>query len=125
MSSIKFLCSRSFESGLVFESVKYVYLIGYILGVERGVFMVEDNWDVLDEVSGSIDAEIIRGFLESQGISVILSQEGAGRAIGLTVGPLGETQILVPKSQLSEAKEILEDYYRSRYNNQIDDVSDE
>ena len=72
----------------------------------------------MDEVSGSIDAEIIRGLLESQGINVILSQEGAGRAIGLTVGPMGETQVLVPEKQLGKAKEILADYYRSRNNTQ-------
>ena len=83
--------------------------------------MGEKNWELLDEISGSIDAEIIRGLLESQGIKVILSQEGAGRAIGLTVGPMGEIQILVPKDQLDIAQEILADYYRSRDNNQMED----
>lgn len=83
--------------------------------------MGEEKWELLDEISGSIDAEIIRGLLESQGINVILSQEGAGRAIGLTVGPMGETQVLVPKNQLGKAKEILADYYRNRNDNQMED----
>ncbi len=83
--------------------------------------MGEEKWEILDEVSGSIDAEIVRGLLESQGIKVILSQEGAGRAIGLTIGSMGGTQILVPQKQLAEAQEILEDYYRSRNNDQIEE----
>ena len=83
--------------------------------------MGEKKWELLDEISGSIDAEIIRGLLESQGIEVILSQEGAGRAIGLTVGPMGEIQILVPKDQLGIAQEILADYYRSSDNNQMEE----
>jgi len=83
--------------------------------------MGEEKWEILDEVSGSIDAEIIRGLLESQGIKVILSQEGAGRALGLTIGSMGGIQILVPQKQLAEAQEILEDYYQSRNSDQIED----
>lgn len=83
--------------------------------------MGEEKWEILDEVSGSIDAEIIRGLLESQGIKVILSQEGAGRALGLTIGSMGGIQILVPQKQLAEAQEILEDYYQSRNSDQIEE----
>ena len=75
--------------------------------------MKEEQWEVLDEISGSIEAEIIRGILEAQEIPVVLSQEGAGRAIGLTIGPLGETQILVPRNRLEDAQKILEQYYKS------------
>jgi len=83
--------------------------------------MGEEKWEILDEVSGSIDAEIIRGLLESQGIKVILSQEGAGRALGLTIGSMGGIQILVPQKQLAEAQEILEDYYQSPNSDQIEE----
>ena len=57
--------------------------------------MAED-WIVLDEVAGMLQAEILRGLLEAQEISTVLSQEGAGRAIGLTIGTLGTVQILIP-----------------------------
>ena len=80
--------------------------------------MTEEPWEVLDEISGSIDAEIIRGMLEAQNIPVVLSQEGAGRALGLTIGSLGETQILVPKSKLESAQEVLDDYYKALEENQ-------
>ena len=80
--------------------------------------MTEEPWEVLDEISGSIDAEIIRGMLEAQNIPVVLSQEGAGRALGLTIGSLGETQILVPKSKLESAQAVLDDYYKALEENQ-------
>jgi hypothetical protein len=80
--------------------------------------MTEEQWEVLDEISGSIDAEIIRGMLEAKDIPVILSQEGAGRAIGLTIGSLGETQILVPKSKMTNAQEVLDEFYKSLEENQ-------
>lgn len=85
--------------------------------------MTEEQWEVLDEISGSIDSEIIRGMLEAQDIPVVLSQEGAGRAIGLTIGPLGETQILVPKDKLEDAQKILDEFYKSLEENQT--TSDE
>lgn len=87
--------------------------------------MTEEQWEVLDEISGSIDAEIIRGMLEAQDIPVVLSQEGAGRAIGLTIGPLGETQILVPKDKLEDAQKILNEFYKSLEENQTTSYEEE
>ena len=40
----------------------------------------------------------------------LLSQEGAGKAFGFTVGPLGEVDILVPEKLLPEAKALLKQY---------------
>lgn len=73
--------------------------------------MTEEQWELLDELPGTIEVEILRGLLEAQEIPVVLSQEGAGRAIGLTIGPLGETQVLVPKNKLEEAKKVLDQFY--------------
>jgi hypothetical protein len=78
--------------------------------------MPEENWEVLETVGGSFQAEILRGLLEAQGISVVLSQEGAGRsAYAVTVGRLGEVEILVPVGELAEARKILDDYYNGVY----------
>jgi hypothetical protein len=80
--------------------------------------MPAENWVVLDEVGGSFQAEILRGLLEAQGVPVVLSQEGAGHsAYAVTVGPLGQVQILVPAEQLSDAQKILDDYYSGAYEN--------
>jgi hypothetical protein len=72
--------------------------------------MADQDWVVIDTVPGDLQAEILRGFLEAQGIPVLLSQEGAGRAIGLSVGPLGEVEILVPEQNHLEAMRLLADY---------------
>jgi hypothetical protein len=72
---------------------------------------MSEDWIVLDEVPGMLQAEILRGMLEAQEIPSVLSQEGAGRAIGITIGTLGAVQILVPSKDLDRAREILDGYY--------------
>lgn len=85
--------------------------------IKRGD-MIQENWEEIEVVNGEIQAEIIRGLLEAQGISVLLSKEGAGRALGLSVGRLGETLILVPSSQKELALKILQDYYAGKFMDQ-------
>lgn len=70
-----------------------------------------EEWVVVEEVSGTLQAEFLRGLLESQGISVVLSQEGVGSVFPVTVGPLSEVQILVSKEDAPLAKKVLDDYY--------------
>ena len=80
--------------------------------------MSERKWILVDEVSGGIQAEILRGLLESQGIPVWLNQEGAGKAYGITLPALGSVQILVPSDVEERALELLNAYY-------ADELSDE
>ena len=54
-----------------------------------------------------MEAQIIKGRLESEGIPVLLSYESAGLIYGITVDGLGEVKIMVPKHLAEEAKEIL------------------
>ncbi|MGA2670988.1 MAG: DUF2007 domain-containing protein [Dehalococcoidia bacterium] len=54
-----------------------------------------------------MEAQIIKGRLESEGISVLLSYESAGLVYGLTIDGLGEVKIMVPQRLAEEAKEIL------------------
>ena len=76
----------------------------------------EEKWAELDTVSGSLQAELLQGLLEAQGIHVFLSQEGAGRsAYAVNVGPLGEVHIFVFEDELDQAKKILDDYYAGKY----------
>ncbi|MGW8142979.1 MAG: putative signal transducing protein [Anaerolineales bacterium] len=84
--------------------------------------MTDDKWVVVTEVSGELQADIIRSLLESQGIEVFLNQEGAGKAYGLSIGPLGEVQILVPEHQKEAANKIVDDYYAGNY--EVDDELD-
>jgi hypothetical protein len=57
--------------------------------------------------SGLMQAEIVKGRLESAGIPVMLDYESLGRVIGITVNGLGEVRVLVPNERADEAKELL------------------
>jgi len=54
-----------------------------------------------------MEAWIIKGRLESEGIPALLSYESAGLVYGLTIDGLGEVEIKVPGHLVKEAKEIL------------------
>lgn len=73
--------------------------------------MPKSDWVVVDTVNGSLNAEILRGLLQAQGIEVLLSQEGAGRALGLEVGLMGDIDILVNSDDVPEARRLIDDYY--------------
>lgn len=72
--------------------------------------MSEKKWVQVASIQAEVQAELLRGLLEAQGIPVLLSREGAGRALGLTIGPLGEVNILVPGEFQAEAKKIIRQY---------------
>ena len=74
--------------------------------------MTDEEWVVIDQTAGMLQAELLRGLLEAEGISVVLLQEGAGRAIGLTVGTLGRVQMLVKPEDAPRARQALDEYYR-------------
>lgn len=93
---------------------------------------MSDKWEVVEEVQGELQGELLRGLLEAQDIPVRLNQEGAGRVYGFSVGPLGQVQILVPSSFVENAKKVLIDYYSGEYkishneeNNTVEDEDNE
>jgi vacuolar-type H+-ATPase subunit B/Vma2 len=57
---------------------------------------------------GQLEAEMVKGFLEAQGLNVTLSQESIGRTLGLSAGRLGQVKVLVPESQVTAAVDLLE-----------------
>ncbi|MEN6394550.1 MAG: DUF2007 domain-containing protein [Anaerolineaceae bacterium] len=82
----------------------------------------EPKWECVETVSGDLYSELIRGLLESSGIPVILSQEGAGRsAYHVTVGPLSEVEIIVPSEFREKAKELIDDFFAGRLESQDED----
>jgi len=66
---------------------------------------------IRDEVvflaNGMLEAESVRILLESFGIPAFTNQESAGTVYGLTVGPLGEVEVIVPAEYITEAKKIV------------------
>lgn len=58
-------------------------------------------------IAKQIEAQIIKGRLESEGIPVLLSYESAGLVYGLTINGLGEVKIMVPEHLAKEARSLL------------------
>ena len=83
--------------------------------------MAEQTWEVLTEIDGELNAEIMRGLLEAQGIPVSLSQEGAGKVYGLTIGEFGRVEILVPSDYLAQARQVLVDLNNGVFDSGGDD----
>jgi hypothetical protein len=67
---------------------------------------------VVFRAAGLSEAEIIKGFLESEDIPVHLSYESAGPVYGLTMDGLGEVRVKVPAGFASLAREMLDERLR-------------
>ncbi len=73
------------------------------------------DWKEIAAFSDPIQAEIVRGFLEAQGVPVRLLQEGAARALGLYLGPFGEIRLMVPRHLERRARRLLEELARGEH----------
>ena len=70
--------------------------------------MDTSSWVFLGRIGGSMNAEILRGFFEAQGIQIELYQEAAGKSVfPVTFGMLGEVDIYVKDEDLEAARLIL------------------
>jgi len=58
--------------------------------------------------AGMLQAEVIKGRLESAGIPVLLDYESLGRVLGITIDGLGEVRVLVPDERAEDARQLLE-----------------
>lgn len=67
--------------------------------------------------AGQLEADMLKGFLEAQGLQVYLSQESVGRTLGLSAGSLGIVSVMVPESQVNEAKTLLADIAAGEFDN--------
>jgi hypothetical protein len=75
------------------------------------VKMDELKWELLVEVFGRMDAELIKSYLEAQGIEVELFQEAVGHHIyPTTIDGMGRVQIFVAKKNAREARKLLKEY---------------
>jgi hypothetical protein len=70
-------------------------------------------YELLIEVQGRMEADLIRSYLEAYGVPVELFQESVGHsAFPVTINGLGRVQLFVPKKQAKEARSLLEQYQR-------------
>ncbi len=58
-------------------------------------------------VQGELQANVIKGHLESEGIPCLLKYESVGKVFGLTVDGLAEVKVLVPGEFAEEARGIV------------------
>ena len=73
--------------------------------------MEQLTYEILAEVFGRMEAELIESLLEAEGIDVELVQESVGHTIyPVAVDGLGRVQIFVPKDKIQEARGWLKDY---------------
>jgi hypothetical protein len=82
-----------------------------------GVFQeadMPDKFVVVETIAGHGNAEILRSFLQAQGIQCELSQEALGSVYGFTVGGLGNVDLLVPSRQGKQARELIREYHQSQ-----------
>ena len=77
--------------------------------------MKKNEWVKIEQASDTIQAEVLRGFLEAQGFLVHISREGYQSAIGITGYPSANIEILVPTNQAKEARQTLRDYYAGKF----------
>lgn len=75
--------------------------------------MDELKWELLTEVQGRAEAEVLKAYLLGNGIEdVELFQEALGQHIyPTTLDILGNVQVFVPKEQADEAQELLKEYF--------------
>jgi len=72
--------------------------------------MDELKYELLAEIYGRMEAELIKSYLEAHGIDVELFQESIGQNIyPTTIDSLGNVQIFVSKDKIEEAIELLEE----------------
>jgi hypothetical protein len=57
--------------------------------------------------AGLLEAEVVKGRLESAGIPAMLDYESLGRVMGITVDGLGEVRVLVPNERAGDARQLL------------------
>lgn len=77
--------------------------------------MSDEEWVLLVKVQGLLQAELLRGLLEAQGIMVWVNPQGASHAYAVSVGTLGLVELLVPQSAIDQARQVLEAYERGEF----------
>jgi hypothetical protein len=56
-----------------------------------------------------LEAEVVRGLLESEGIPASLQYESVGLIYGLTIDGMGETRVYVPDYLERRARQIIDE----------------
>ena len=85
---------------------------------------MHEKLQLIWKAQGYLDAQMIKNYLESFGVTVYVFEESVGKTFGFTVGPLGVVEIFVLKEQANEAQEILNAYLNEPFDSAADSKSE-
>ena len=69
------------------------------------------KWELLVEVQGRLEADLLQSYLEAYGIQTEIFQESVGHnAFPVMIDGLGRVQIFVSKEQIKEASRLIAEY---------------
>jgi hypothetical protein len=72
--------------------------------------MSAEQFKKIAVVNDPSEAEVLRGMLEANGITVLISKEAASSVYGLTAGIFAEIEIFVPTSKVEDAEKIATEF---------------
>ena len=73
--------------------------------------MDELKYELLTEITGRMKADLLKSYLEANGVDVELFQESIGHTIyPVNVDMLGYVQVFVPREKIKLAKKLLEEF---------------
>jgi hypothetical protein len=75
----------------------------------------ELKWELLTEVQGRLEADLLKTYFEAYGIEIELFQEAVGHHIyPVTINGLGRVQLFVSKEQAGAARTLLDEYNNAK-----------
>lgn len=73
------------------------------------------KWELLTETQGRLQADLIKSYLEAEGVEVELFQEAIGHHVyPVMVDGLGRVQVFVPNEKAAEARRLLKAFQRNK-----------
>ena len=75
--------------------------------------MERRDWVVIELVDNSVQAELIRGLLEQQGILAVMVRDGKAQGQPFRYPVDGDFKVMVKRQDQRRAKELLAEYYRT------------
>ena len=73
------------------------------------------TWDLLTEVQGRLEADLLKSYLEAQGVDVELFQEAVGHHVyPVMVDGLGRVQLFVSKEKIELARKLLDSFKKDK-----------
>ena len=72
------------------------------------------KYELLTEVNGRMQGDLLKSYLEAEGIEVELFQEAVGHHIyPVMIDGLARVQVFVPKTQSDDAHKLLDAFYHN------------